>query len=91
MNSTKNIFEDVIGYEPIGIQFEKAILVGEKLYVAAGDLGVFVYQMDFKKKAIKLLQKFSPYVTYANVEVHLQVVDILYDLINTKFIVVDED
>ncbi len=71
MNSTAKVFEDMTGYETLGLEFEDAILVGKKLYAAMGEKGVFVYEVDFEKKGLKLTDKLVPKTTYKNAQAPL--------------------
>lgn len=45
----------------MGQSYGKATLTGNKIYVATGFQGVFVYEVDFEKKEIKQKQKIRPY------------------------------
>lgn len=79
MNKTSKVFEDLTGYEVLGMNFENAIMVGNTVYVAMGFKGVYVYEVDFKKKSIKQINKFAPTIYNADTPLPLQVSDIAWD------------
>lgn len=64
MNKTKKVFEDLTGYEILGMDFENAILIGNTVYLAMGYKGVYVYEVDFAHKTIKQTNKFTVKITY---------------------------
>lgn len=59
------------------------------IFVATGFQGVFVYEIDFEKKEIKLKQKFRPFYKDREQEVFLMVSEIVYDSKSMNLIIVD--
>lgn len=49
------------GYDPIGQSYYKAIISKNNIFVATGFQGVFVYEIEYEKKEVKLKQKFRPF------------------------------
>jgi hypothetical protein len=90
MNSTAKVFEDMTGYQTLGLDFENAILTGKRVYAAMGEKGVFVYDVDFEKKALNLTHKINPKIIYNNTETTLQVSDLAFDPANNQLIVIDQ-
>jgi hypothetical protein len=82
MNKTHKVFEDLNGYEVLGMDYENAIMVGNRVYIAMGSKGVYVYEVDLGNKAIRLINKFKPAINTADSPVPLQVTDLAWDPVN---------
>ncbi len=81
MNKTSKVFDDLTGYEVLGMDFENAIMVGNKVYAAMGFGGVLVYEVDFEKKSIMQINKFTPTIYNADSPMALQVIDLAWDFL----------
>ena len=79
MNKTYKVFEDITGYEALGMDYENAIMVGNRVYVAMGFKGIYVYEADMGNKSIRLINKFRPATNTADSPVPLEVSDLAWD------------
>lgn len=61
MNKTSRRFEILKGYNPMGQSYEKAIIYKNNIFVGSGLQGVFVYEINYENKEIKLKQSFRPF------------------------------